>query len=158
MADECLPQIVFTHVHGWVAKARSSTRACIVSVEDTNNYSSKRNAWCDLRRVTACPWGSCTAWHDKVAHSSWSLWRPQPKRIIHESQGVQNTVPTKPSQRDTNRQRWASIVSKKIIRGWRSQSSLTSKVLLLWQGCSQTGPKGVLILNLSISRGPSPEL
>ena len=37
MADECLPRIVFTYVHGCVAKVRSSARACIVLVEDTNS-------------------------------------------------------------------------------------------------------------------------
>ena len=41
------------------------------------------------------------------------------------------TVSTQPSQRDTNRQKWVSIVSKKVKRGWRSQSSLTSKVLIV---------------------------
>ena len=29
------------------------------------------------------------------------------------------------------KQRWVSIVLKKVARGWRSQSSLTTKVLLL---------------------------
>ena len=56
-----------------------------------NTNPSKRHARCDLLRVTAWPWWSCTSWLDKAIHASWPLWRPQPKWMMHESQSVPKT-------------------------------------------------------------------
>ena len=83
------------------------------------------------------------AHEDPVLPSSWGLWRPQPKCAMHERRGggrgkmevkeeFGKTIPTQPSQLGTQTDRdGVSNVSKKVTRGWRSQSSLTSSFLLL---------------------------
>ena len=110
-----------------MAKARSSTHAGIVLVEDTNSFKEMD----DVIRAELPHAHEDPVLHDLVKphmlHGPCACGALNPNVPCMKDGGVHKTVPTQPSERDTNRERWVSIVSK-VMKRWRSQSSPTSKL------------------------------